>query len=256
MLALIFQPPSSIPGIPFEVGVIQMGGNPISVGSVSIQEDILKSPEIYIKTLERWVDGIVIKIPSQKVVTELAHFSHIPVFNIQTDLLQPCQAIADFFIFKEFRKELSGMKLAFIGRSNNLCHSLIYAAAKVGARISVAAPQGYEPQGEVIKLAKSDGAATGFELQLTSDPFEAIRDATVIYTSPGASSFSPQGQILHDIKAKTMADVQFMNYLPEPGGIGTAGDICDLDRSVFFEQTETILHIQKAIMVLLFESKK
>lgn len=256
MLALIFQPPSSIPGIIFEVGVIQMGGKPINAGSVGIQQDILKSPESFAKTLEIWVDGIIIKIPSQKVVTELAHFSHIPVFNIQTDLLQPCQVIADFFIFKELRKELSHMKMAFIGRGNNLCHSLIYAAAKVGARISVAAPQGYEPQQEVVMQAKSDGADTGFELQLTSDPFEAIRDATVVYTAYGASSFSSQGQILQEIKAKTGPDVQFMNYLPEPGGIGAAGDIYDLDRSVFFEQTETILHIQKAIMVLLFESKK
>jgi ornithine carbamoyltransferase len=153
-------------------------------------------------------------------------------------------------------KNTSNMKMAFIGRGNNLCHSLIYAAAKVGARISVAAPQGYEPQQEVVMQAKSDGADTGFELQLTSDPFEAIRDATVVYTAYGASSFSSQGQILQEIKAKTGPDVQFMNYLPEPGGIGTAGDISDLDRSVFFEQTETILHIQKAIMVLLFESKK
>lgn len=255
-LALIFQPPSSITGIPFEAGIIQMGGSPIRAGSMDIQQDILKSPENFAKTIERWVDGVIIKTTSQKVVTELARSTHIPVVNIQTELLQPCQAISDFFLLRELRKDLSSMKLAFIGRSNNLCHSLIFAAAKTGARISVATPKGYEPQEEVIKLAKSDGASSGFELQLTSDPFDAICNANVIYTSPGASSFPPQRQILPDIKAKTTADVQFMNYLPEPGGIGTAGDIYNLDRSVFFEQTETILHIQKAIMVLLFESKK
>jgi len=255
-LALIFQPPSSITGIPFESGIIQMGGNPIRAGSMDIQQDILKSPENFAKTMERWVDGIIIKTTSQKIVTELARSSNIPVVNIQTDLLQPCQAISDYFLLRELRKDLSSMKLAFIGRSNNLCHSLIFAAAKTGARISVATPKGYEPQGEVIKLAKSDGAGSGFELKLTSDPFDAIHDASVIYLSPGASSFFPQRQILPEIKAKATANVQFMNYLPEPGGIGTAGDIYDLDRSVFFEQTETILHIQKAIMVLLFESKK
>ncbi len=255
-LALIFQPPSSITGIPFEAGIIQMGGSPIRAGSMDIQQDILKSPENFAKTIERWVDGVIIKTTSQKVVTELARSTHIPVVNIQTELLQPCQAISDFFLLRELRKDLSSMKLAFIGRSNNLCHSLIFAAAKTGARISVATPKGYEPQEEVIKLAKSDGASSGFELQLTSDPFDAICNANVIYTSPGASSFPLQRQILPDIKAKTTADVQFMNYLPEPGGIGTAGDIYNLDRSVFFEQTETILHIQKAIMVLLFESKK
>jgi len=222
----------------------------------TIQQDILKSPENFAKTMERWVDGIIIKTTSQKIVTELARSSNIPVVNIQTDLLQPCQAISDYFLLRELRKDLSSMKLAFIGRSNNLCHSLIFAAAKTGARISVATPKGYEPQGEVIKLAKSDGAGSGFELKLTSDPFDAIHDASVIYLSPGASSFFPQRQILPEIKAKATANVQFMNYLPEPGGIGTAGDIYDLDRSVFFEQTETILHIQKAIMVLLFESKK
>jgi len=255
-LALIFQPPSSITEIPFKVGIIQMGGNHISASTMDIQEDILKRPANFAKIMERSVDGIIMKTTSQKMVTELAGSTHIPVVNIQTDLLQPCQAISDFFLLRELRKDLSSMKLAFIGRSNNLCHSLIFAAAKTGARISVATPIGYEPQGEVIELAKSDGASSGFELQLTSDPFDAICDAAVIYTSPGASSFSPQGQILNDIKAKTSADVQFMNYLPEPGGIGTAGDIYDLNRSVFFEQTETILHIQKAIMVLLYESNK
>ena len=255
-LALIFQPPSSISGIPFEAGIIQMGGNPIRAGSTDVHQDILKSPENFAKTMERWVDGIIIKITSQKVVTELARSTHIPVVNIQTELLQPCQVISDFFLLRELRKDLSSMKLAFIGRSNNLCHSLIFAAAKTGARISVATPKGYEPQGEVIELAKSDGENSGFELQLTSDPFDAIHAAAVIYTAPGASSFFPHGQILPDIKAKTMTDVQFMNYIPEPGIIGTTGDIYDLDRSVFFEQTETILHIQKAIMVLLFESKK
>jgi ornithine carbamoyltransferase len=139
------------------------------------------------KNLERWVNAIMIRTFAHQNVIDLVQACHIPVINALTDLLHPCQAMADFFTLKEKRGDLANFKLAFVGDGNNVCHSLLSAAAKAGSKMSVATPPGYEPDPEIRKQAEEDGKETGASFSFTNDPSEAVENADAIYTDTWAS---------------------------------------------------------------------
>jgi len=128
------------------------------------------------KNLERWVDGIMIRTFGHNIILELAENTRLPVINALTDLLHPCQALADFFTLLEKKGSLAGLKLAYVGDGNNVAHSLMLAAAKAGMKMAVATPPGYEPKEEIINWAKEDGRGSDFELTITHDPAEAVRE--------------------------------------------------------------------------------
>jgi ornithine carbamoyltransferase len=197
----------------------------------------------------------------------MARATFLPVINGLTDLLHPCQAMADFFTLREKKGGLSKLKLAYVGDGNNVCHSLMFAAAKAGTRVAVATPRGYEPDAGVTKLAREDGRETGFELDLTNNPRHAVAGADAVYTDVWASMGQEQEkearaqvfasyQVNPELMAEAKPDSVFMHCLPAHRGEEVTASVLDSPRSVVFDQAENRLHIQKAIMLILMGKKE
>ena len=266
ILAMIFQKPSLRTRVTFEVGMLQLGGEAIYLGPQDIQMGTRESVQDIGKNLERWVDGIMIRTFAHQTILDLARSAAIPVINGLTDLLHPCQAMADFFTLREKKGDLRSLKLAYIGDGNNVCHSLLFAAAKAGTKVSVATPPGYEPKAEIVKQAKEGGKETGFSLELGNDSGQAALDADVIYTDVWASMGQEQEkekrakifapfQVNKDLMARAKKDSVFMHCLPAHRGEEVTDDVLDSSHSIVFDQAENRLHIQKVIMLLLMGKK-
>jgi ornithine carbamoyltransferase len=251
----------------FEVGMLQLGGEAVYLGPSEIQIGTRESIHDIGKNLERWVDGIMIRTFAHQDVIDLAETSGVPVINGLTDFLHPCQAMADFFTLKEKRKDLSNFKLAYLGDGNNVCHSLLLAAAKAGAKMAVATPPEYEPKEEILKIAEEDGKETGSTFTLTHAPEEAVQEADAVYTDAWASMgqeaereerakiFSPF-QVNEALMAKAKPDASFMHCLPAHRGVEVTDEVMDSSQSIVFDQAENRLHVQKAIMLLLMRNKR
>ncbi|MBC7362573.1 MAG: ornithine carbamoyltransferase [Candidatus Aminicenantes bacterium] len=266
ILAMIFQKPSLRTRMTFEVGMLQLGGEAVYLAPSDIQMGTREGVRDIGKNLERWVDGIMIRTFGHNIVLELAESTRIPVINALTDLLHPCQAMADFFTLREKRGSFSGLKLAYVGDGNNVCHSLMLAAAKAGIKMAVATPAGYEPKPEIVAWAKEDGKDTGFELTITNDPVEAVSGADAVYTDVWASMgqeaekeirkkiFAPY-QVNKELFSKAKADAYFMHCLPAHRGEEVTDEVIDSPNSIVYDQAENRLHVQKVIMMLLMRKK-
>jgi ornithine carbamoyltransferase len=267
VLAMIFEKPSLRTRMTFEVGMMELGGQAIYLSPSEIQMGKRETVEDVAHNLERWVDGIMIRTFAHDNVTRLARAARIPVINALTDLLHPCQAMADFFTLIEHKGSLSRLKLAWSGDGNNVCHSLMLAAAKAGCAFAAAVPEGYEPDPEVVRWAREDGRDTGFQLLITHDPAEAAAGADALYadvwTSMGQEAekeerlriFGPF-QINDALMAKAKPDAVFMHCLPAHRGEEVTAAIFDSPRSVVFDEAENRLHAQKAIMLTLMGKKE
>jgi len=262
ILAMIFEKPSLRTRVTFEVGMLQLGGEAIYLAPSDIQIGTRETPFDVGKNLERWVDAIMIRTFSHQISVDLAQASSKPVINALTDLLHPCQAMADFFTLKEKLGDLEHTKLAYIGDGNNVCHSLLFAAAKTGSKMSISTPAGFEPNPEILEQAKQDGQKTGFQVVVTSDPSEAVQESDAVYTDVWASmgqesEKEKRAQIFssYQVNSKLMGhakeDALFMHCLPAHRGEEVTDEILDSQRSIVFDQAENRLHIQKAIMVSL-----
>ncbi|MGB7297175.1 MAG: ornithine carbamoyltransferase [Candidatus Aminicenantales bacterium] len=261
-LAMIFQKPSLRTRMTFEVGMLELGGHAIYMSPSDGQVGVRESFYDVGKNLERWVQGIMIRTFAHKNIIELAAAVKIPVINALSDLLHPCQAMADFFTLKEKVGALSKIKLAYVGDGNNVCHSLMLAGAKAGTAISVATPPGYQPNPEIVRLAGADGRETGFSLTLTDDPGEAVAGADAVYTDVWASMgqeaekiersriFAPF-QVNRDLMAQAKKGAFFLHCLPAHRGDEVTDEVIDSPASIVFDQAENRLHVQKVIMVLL-----
>jgi ornithine carbamoyltransferase len=264
ILAMVFQKASLRTRVTFEVGMLQLGGDAVYLSPSDIQLGTRETPVDVARNLERWVDGIMVRTFGHDIAVGLASASRVPVINALTDLLHPCQAMADFFTLKERKGDLSSIKLAYLGDGNNVCHSLLLAAAKSGIMMSVATPQGYEPKAEILDLAREDGKETGFRLTVTNDPIEAAQAADAVYTDVWASMgqesekekratiFAPY-QVNEDLMKRAQKNALFMHCLPAHRGEEVTDGVIDSDQSVVFDQAENRLHVQKAIMLLLME---
>ncbi len=262
ILAMIFEKPSLRTRVTFEVGMLQLGGEALYLAPSDIQIGTRETPYDVGKNLERWVDAIMIRTFSHQIAIDLAQASNKPVINALTDLLHPCQAMADFFTLKEKLGDLANIKLAFIGDGNNVCHSLLFAAAKTGSKMSISTPSGFEPKPEILEQAQQDGQKTGFQVEWTSDPSEAVQGADAVYTDVWASMgqesekekraqiFSSY-QVNSELMNQAKRDALFMHCLPAHGGEEVTEEILYSPRSIVFDQAENRLHVQKAIMVLL-----
>lgn len=262
VLAMIFQKPSLRTRMTFEVGMLELGGHAIYLSPSDGQAGVRESFFDVGKNLERWVQGIMIRTFAHQNIIDLAAAVKIPVINALSDLLHPCQAMADFLTLKEKAGNLSNLKLAYVGDGNNVCHSLMFAAAKTGCTMAVATPSGYEPNPEIVKLAREDGRDTGFSLSLSGDPRQAVAGADAVYTDTWTSMgqeaekearhriFSPF-QVNRDLMAQAGKDAFFMHCLPAHRGDEVTDEVIDSPRSLVFDQAENRLHVQKVIMVLL-----
>jgi len=265
-MAMIFEKPSLRTRMTFEMGIRQLGGEAIYLSPSEIQIGTRESPYDVGKNLELWVDGIIIRTFAHQNVIDLAQACRIPVINGLTDLLHPCQAMADFFTLKEKKGYLVDLKLAYVGDGNNVCHSLLFAAAKAWTNMSVATPQGYEPNPEIRKKAEKDAKETGAAFRFTNDPSEAVENADAVYTDVWASMGQEQEkenrtkifapfQVNKRLMAKAKEDAVFMHCLPAHRGEEVTDDVIDSSQSIVYDQAENRLHFQKLIMLLLLGKK-
>jgi len=267
ILAMIFEKPSLRTRMTFEVGMIELGGEAIYLSPNEIQLGKRESVEDIAHNLERWVDGIMIRTFAHDNILRMARAARIPVINALTDLSHPCQAMADFLTLEEHKGGLGRLKLAWTGDGNNVCHSLMEAAAKAGTKMAVAVPPGYEPNPEIVRQVREDGRDTGFELLITHDPGEAVRGADAIYTDVWTSMgqeaekeartriFAPY-QVNEALMAKAGPGAVFMHCLPAHRDEEVSASVLDSPRSVVFDQAENRLHAQKAIMLTLMGKKE
>ena len=261
-LALIFEKPSLRTRVTFEVGMTSMGGFAVYLDHTKPRLGERESIADVARNLERWVDGVAARTFSQAAVEELAANASIPVINALTDLLHPCQALADFFTLSEKFGGLAGLKLAYIGDGNNMCHSLMMVGAKLGVSVSVATPAGFEPKAEVVDEAKAAARCTGAKIQLFRQSLEAAAGAHVIYTDTWVSMgqefaahlrsqiFAPY-QVNHTVMDAADPGAIFMHCLPAYRGKEVAEEVIDSPCSVVYDQAENRLHVQKALMLLL-----
>jgi len=267
VLAMIFEKPSLRTRLTFEVGMLELGGQAIFLSPNEIQLGKRETVEDVAHNLERWVDGIMIRTFGHDNVVRLAKAASVPVINGLSDLSHPCQGMADFFTLREKKGGLPSLKLAYVGDGNNVCHSLMLAAAKAGSKMAVATPNGYEPNAEMAALAREDGKETGFSLLLTNDPREAVKDADAIYSDVWTSMGQEQEK---EVRAKVFAPYQvnpallaaakpeavFMHCLPAHREEEVTASVLDSPRSIVFDQAENRLHFQKAIMLILMGKKE
>ena len=186
-LAMIFQKSSTRTRVSFEVGMYQLGGHALYLNAGDLQLGRGESIADTGRVLSRYVDGIMIRTFAQSDVAELAEYAGVPVINGLTDLLHPCQILADLLTIREHKGKLAGLKLAYLGDGNNVCHSLLFGCAKTGMNISVAAPEGYQPDEQVVAIAREDAVETKSEIVITTDPKEAVAGADVVVTDVWAS---------------------------------------------------------------------
>ena len=265
-LGMIFTKSSTRTRVSFEVGMYQLGGSALFLSSNDIQ--LGRGETIYdtANVLSRFLDGIMIRTFKQSDVEELAKYGQIPIINGLTDLVHPCQVLADLQTIREHKGKLSGLKLAYIGDENNMAHSLLYGGAKVGMDVAVATPKQYECDKEVVKNAIADAALSGAKITITNDPKEAIADADVVYAdtwvSMGQESEKAEKikifgdyQINKELFSYAKSDAIFLHCLPAYRGYEVTEEIIDGPNSVIFDEAENRLHAQKAVMVKLMADK-
>jgi ornithine carbamoyltransferase len=246
--------------------MLRLGGEAIYLAPSDIQMGSREGAYDIGKNLERWVDGIMIRTFGHQIAVDLAASCRIPVINALTDLSHPCQAMADFQTLREHKGALSSLKLAYVGDGNNVCHSLMLAAARGGTKMAVATPAGYEPNPDMVRWAREDGKDTGFTLTLTPSAEEAVTGADAVYTDVWASMgqeaekekrariFAP-----YQVNAKLMGhakkDALFMHCLPAHRGDEVTDEVIDSPNSVVYDEAENRLHAQKAILLALMGEK-
>ena len=264
-LAMIFEKPSLRTRVTFEVGMTSMGGFAIYMDHSKPRLGERESIKDVARNLDRWVDGIVARTFSHQAVIELAENATIPVVNALTDLLHPCQALGDYFTLTEKFGHVKGLKLAFIGDGNNVCHSLMLTGAKLGATVRVATPSGFEPKTDMVNQAKALARTTGAKIELFRDPLEAVAGVQAVYTDVWASMgqeyaahlrtqvFAPY-QVTESLLQSAGADTVFLHCLPAHRGQEVTDAVIDSSRSLVYDQAENRLHVQKALLLLLMQS--
>jgi ornithine carbamoyltransferase len=253
-LSLLFEKPSLRTRVTFELAIKQLGGDAVtSVGPVGEREPV----KDVARNLERWTQGIVARVFSQDTVQELAKWSHVPVINALSNLYHPCQALADVQTIKERFGRWEGLKLAFVGDGNNVAHSLMLTAGRLGMHVAVATPKGYEPKAQVVAAASRLGS-----ISITNDPMEAVEGAHVVYTDVWASmghegekdtrlqTFPPY-RVDEALMSKARPESIFMHCLPAKRGEETTEGVMESAHSAVFDQAENRLHAQKGLLLTL-----
>jgi ornithine carbamoyltransferase len=266
-VALLFEKPSLRTRVTFELAVKQLGGNSIyqdhrdgRIGEREPAKDMARN-------LDRWVQAIVARTFSQKTLEDLARWSAVPVINALSDTFHPCQVMGDFQTLKERFGRLEGLRMAFVGDGNNVCHSLLLCASRLGISMNVANPPGYEPNVKILDEARSHAGKSGAAIRLTSDPEEAVEGVSAVYTdiwtSMGFEAETQQRriafadyQVTDDLMAKAGADAVFMHCLPAARGEEVMDSVIESSRSVVFDQAENRLHAQKALLMMLLAGRE
>ena len=255
-VSLLFEKPSLRTRLTFELAVKQLGGDVVTVvGPIGDREPV----KDVARNLDRWTHAIVARVFSQSTIDELAQWSSAPVINALSDLYHPCQALADAQTLLEHFGSLEGKKVAYIGDGNNVAHSLMLTLTRLGAQMSIATPQGYQPDPGITAEAGKYG-----HILLTTDRDSAVEDAHAVYTDVWASMgqeseaakrrriFAPY-QVNEALLAKARPDAVFMHCLPAKRGQEVTDAVMESPRSVVFDQAENRLHAQKALLIALMK---
>ena len=265
-VALIFEKQTLRTHVTFEIGIKQLGANTVYLTNADIS--LGKRETIYdiAKNLERWVDAIVIRTFAQKNVNGLAHVAKVSVVNALTDFEHPCQAIGDFLTIQEHLGSFKEKKFAWVGDGNNVCHSLMLFAAKVGMNFTAITPAGFSPDANVVNLTKEIAASTGASIELSTNPAEGVRDADVVYTDVWVSMGQEADREAKmkafygfQVNAKLMKNAKptavFMHCLPAHRGEEVTDEVMDSPQSVVFDEAENRLHTHKAIIYTLLKGQ-
>ncbi len=258
-LALIFEKPSLRTRVTFHTGMFQLGGDSVLIETtLGARESV---PDVA-RNLTRWVDGIMARTFRHADVLELAEYATVPVINALTDLLHPCQILADAQALREYRgKDLSQVKLAFVGDGNNVFHSWAHFAAKVPVNLTLVCPEGYEPDMKLVEAAQRTAAGT---IEVTHDVAAGVKNADAVYTDVWASMGQEKEtvererafaayQVNDALMAKAKSDALFMHCLPAHRGSEVTDSVMDSPNSIAFDQAENRLHAQKAVMATLMK---
>ena len=253
-LAMIFEKPSTRTRVSFETGMFQLGGHALTLSPNDLQLSRGESIADTAKTLSRYVNVVMARVYDHKSLETFARNSSIPVINGLSDSYHPCQILADLMTIKEHKKNLKKIKIAWIGDGNNVCNSLILGCAKLKIQLSVAIPDGYEPEFDVIKIGKDAEI-----LEVSDNPETAVQDADVVMTdtfvsihntnSDRVKKFLPKFQVNQALMNKAKKDAIFMHCLPAKRDQEVTSDVIDGSQSVVWDEAENRLHVQKALLV-------
>ena len=252
-LTMIFQKPSTRTRVSFEIGMYQLGGHAINLSSHDMQLSRGESIEDTAKTLSRYTDCIMARVYDHSLLEKLSQSSSIPVINGLSDSFHPCQILADFMTIKEKKGKFKGLKIAWIGDGNNVCNSMIYGCALSDVKLSIATPKGFEPDKTVVKESKKF-----IDIDLTTDPLKAIKNADVVVTDTYASihnndpkrikKFLPKYQINQTLMSNAKNNAIFMHCLPAKRENEVTSSVIDGPQSVVWDEAENRLHTQKALL--------
>lgn len=257
-LGMIFQKASTRTRVSFETGMYQLGGHPLFLSSDDLQIGRGEPVQDTARVLSRYLDGIMIRTFEQKEVEDLAKYGSIPIINGLTDFCHPCQILADLMTIRECKTDFAGLKMCFIGDGNNMANSLIVGCLKVGMAVSIACPDDYQPDAEVLEFTK----AYGDKFQMTNVPLEAAKDADVVITDVWAS-MGQEGeaekrkvafagyQVNDEIMAAAHSDAMVLHCLPAHREEEITEKVFEAHAKEIFEEAENRLHAQKAVMVKL-----
>lgn len=261
-LAMIFEKPSLRTRVTFETGMNQLGGHAIYLGPADILLGQRESVPDIGKNLSLWVDAVMARTFAHAAVSELAENSNVPVINGLSDLYHPCQVLADCFTLTELRGDLKGMSVVFVGDGNNMVHSWMLAAARLGFKFTVVCPEGYEPEADIVSEARALGSG---DIVVTHDIEGGTKDADVLYTDVWASMgqeseaehrrkvFSPY-QVDRRVLDNAANDAIFMHCLPAHRGEEVSSEVLDGPHSVVLQEAENRLHLQKALIAWLLKA--
>ncbi|MBZ5501433.1 MAG: ornithine carbamoyltransferase [Acidobacteriia bacterium] len=259
VLTMIFEKPSLRTRVTFETGIANLGGTVIFLDHTASRLGEREPIRDIAKNLERWVQGIVARVFAQEALDELARNANVPVINALSDKFHPCQALADFFTLEERFGGLRGLKLAYVGDGNNMCHSLLVTGARCGAHVRVATPEGYEPNAAIVAEAKRVARETRGKIEILRAPEEAVSGAQAVYTDVWASmgqesetakrevTFAAY-QVNEALFAQAARDAVFLHCLPAHRGLEVTPGVIDSPHSIIYDQAENRLHVQKAIL--------
>jgi ornithine carbamoyltransferase len=261
-MVMFFEKASLRTRLTFEAGMSSLGGATFFVDQTHERLDAREKLSDIAHNLERWVDAIVLRTFAQKTIEGMAEYASVPVVNALSDLEHPCQALADYFALQERFGNLKNICLAYVGDGNNVAHSLLLTCACLGSTIRVATPKGYGPNPAIIADAQEIAEQTGAVIEILTDPHAAVAGADAVYTDAWTSMgqeheagerarIFPPYQMNDELVAGASAHAVFMHCLPAHRGEEITDAIIDSERSVVFDQAESRLHVQKAILYLL-----
>lgn len=258
-LGMIFQHPSTRTRTAFQAGMEQLGGQAIFLGVQDLQLKRGETIEDTARIFSRYVDAVAARIADSEDLRQFASGASIPVFNGLTSIDHPIEALSDVMTLFEHFGTLEGLKFAYLGDGNNVCHSLMLAMIASGVNVSVACPADYAPNPEVVALAQDIAVKTGATLEMLDDPFAAVQNADAVYTdvhesmgeqeNPGKLMALAPFRVTQKVMASAKPEAVFMHCLPLHRGQEVEPEVADGPQSIIFDQAESRLHVHKAVLL-------